>query len=155
MIDGDRVVHEVRYPHPVQAVWRALTDPRELAAWLMPNDFAPEPGRRFRLDAQPGFGIIDGEVIEVEPPHLLSCRWIVQGVPTTVTIRLRPGEDANSTLLRLEHIGLTAGQRTSFNAGWDDKFGRDLGLVLSGARDPARSRENQGLHRHPDLEMQQ
>ena len=49
MIDGDRVVHEVRYGHPVQAVWHALTDPAELAAWLMPTDFAPEPGRRFRL----------------------------------------------------------------------------------------------------------
>jgi len=27
VIDGDRVVHEVKYPHPVQAVWDALTDP--------------------------------------------------------------------------------------------------------------------------------
>jgi hypothetical protein len=26
VIDGDRVVHEVRYPHPVQAVWHALTE---------------------------------------------------------------------------------------------------------------------------------
>ncbi|GEM_PF-1460268 len=52
MIDGDRVVHEVRYAHPVRAVWRALTDPAELAAWLMPNDFAPTVGHRFRLDAQ-------------------------------------------------------------------------------------------------------
>jgi hypothetical protein len=32
VIDGDRVVHEVRYAHPVQAVWHALTDPRELTA---------------------------------------------------------------------------------------------------------------------------
>ena len=46
MIDGDRIVHEVRYAHPVHAVWQALTDPAELAAWLMPSDFGPEPGRR-------------------------------------------------------------------------------------------------------------
>jgi hypothetical protein len=50
--------------------------------------------------------------------------------------------------------GLTASQRTSFDAGWGGKFGHDLGLVLTGARDPARSRADQGLHRHPDLEMQ-
>ena len=153
MIDGDRVVHEVRYGHPVQAVWHALTDPAELAAWLMPTDFAPEPGRRFRLDARPEFGIIDGEVVDVDPPHLLRCRWTVQGVPTTVTVRLRTGDDGG-TVLRLEHAGLTASQRTGFDAGWGGKFGYDLGLVLTGARDPARSRADQGLHRHPDLEMQ-
>jgi uncharacterized protein YndB with AHSA1/START domain len=54
VIDGDLVVHEVRYAHPVQAVRRALISRAELAAWLMPNDFAAEPGRRFRLDARPG-----------------------------------------------------------------------------------------------------
>lgn len=74
MIDGDRVVHEVRYAHPVQAVWHALTDP-------------------------------------------------------------------------------LAGDRTSFNGGWGDKLDHDLVLVLAGARDPARSRAEQGLYRHPDLEM--
>jgi uncharacterized protein YndB with AHSA1/START domain len=159
VIDGDLVVHEVRYAHPVQAVWRALTDPKELAAWLMPNDFAPEAGHRFRLDARPGFGIIEGEVIQVEPPHLLRCRWIVEGVPTTVTVRLRADDggdgDGAGTLLRLEHAALLPGQRNSFNAGWGDKFERDLGLVLDAERDPARSREIQGLYRHPDLEMQQ
>jgi uncharacterized protein YndB with AHSA1/START domain len=154
VIDGDRIVHEVRYAHPVHAVWQALTDPAELAAWLMLNDFAPQPGHRFRLDARPGFGIIDGEVIDVEPPHLLRCRWTVQGLPTTVTIRLRAGDDDGSTVLRLEHAGLTADQRTSFSVGWGEKLGLDLGLVLSGARDPARSRQRRGLHRHPDLEMQ-
>jgi uncharacterized protein YndB with AHSA1/START domain len=153
VIDGDRIVHEVRYAHPVQAVWHALTDPKELAAWLMPNDFAAAAGHRFRLDARPGFGIIDGEVIDVEPPHLLRCRWTVEGVPSTVTIRLRP--DGTGTVLRLEHADLTADQRTSFNAGWGDKLGHDLGLVLTGARDPARSRHDHGLHRHPDLEMGQ
>jgi uncharacterized protein YndB with AHSA1/START domain len=153
VIDGDQVVHEVRYAYPVHAVWQALTDQKELAAWLMPNDFAPEPGHRFRLDARPGFGIIDGEVIDAEPPHLLRCRWTVQGVPTTVTIRLRAGDDGGSTVLRLEHGGLTAGQRTSFNGGWGDKLGTDLGLVLTGTRDPARSVADDGLHRHPDLEM--
>ncbi len=113
------------------------------------HDFAPEPERRFRLDALPGFGIIDGEVVDVDPPHLLRCRWTVQGVPTTVTIRLRTS-DGGGTVLRLEHAGLTASQRTSFDSGWGDKFGHDLGLVLTGARDPARSRADQGLHRHPD-----
>lgn len=28
---------EVTYPHTPERVWRALTDPKALAAWLMPN----------------------------------------------------------------------------------------------------------------------
>lgn len=46
MIDGDRIVHEVRYAHPVHAVWHALTDPGELAAWLMPMTSGRELGWR-------------------------------------------------------------------------------------------------------------
>jgi uncharacterized protein YndB with AHSA1/START domain len=53
LIDGTRVVHEVRFPYPPERVWRALTDHAELSAWLMPNDFTPEEGARFRLDARP------------------------------------------------------------------------------------------------------
>ncbi|HLQ57163.1 MAG TPA: hypothetical protein VK162_23195 [Streptosporangiaceae bacterium] len=77
-------------------------------------------------------------------------------MPTTVTVRLRAddGGDGAGTLLRLEHAALLPRQRTSFNAGWGDKFERDLGLVLGAERDPARSREIEGLYRHPDLEMQ-
>ncbi len=63
MIEGERVVHTARYSHPVDAVWRALTEPGPLAVWLMPNDFAPVVGHRFRLDARPMFGFIEGEVL--------------------------------------------------------------------------------------------
>jgi uncharacterized protein YndB with AHSA1/START domain len=51
VIDGDRVVHEVHYAHPIETVWEVVTDPDAIAAWLMPNDFAPVVGHRFRLDA--------------------------------------------------------------------------------------------------------
>jgi uncharacterized protein YndB with AHSA1/START domain len=151
MIDGDRVVQEHRYPHPVEAVWHALTDPDALAAWLMPNDFALVVGHRFRLDARPEFGFIDGEVLEVAPPTLLRCRWTVDGVPTTLTVRLQA--EGDGTLLRLEQAGLGPEKGANFDGGWGEKLGRDLELVLAGARDPARTRLDGGLYRHPDLEM--
>jgi uncharacterized protein YndB with AHSA1/START domain len=153
VIDGDSVVHEVHYAHPVEAVWQALTDPAALAAWLMPNDFAPAVGHHFRLDSRPDFGFIDGEVVEIDPPHLLRCRWTVDGVPTTVTVRLRA--DGRGTLLRLEHVGLGPEPSASFDGGWGSKLHHDLGLVLAGDRDPARSRVDQGLYRHADLEVPQ
>jgi uncharacterized protein YndB with AHSA1/START domain len=152
VIDGGRVVHEVRYPHPVQAVWHALTDPASLSAWLMPTDFAPAAGHRFRLDARPEFGFIDGEVVDVSPPHLLRCRWTVEGVPTVLTVRLQ-ADGTSGTLLRLEHSGLPEVPGASFDGGWGAKLTHDLGLVLGGVRDPARSRVEQGLHRHPDLDQ--
>ena len=128
MIEGERVTHEVHYPHPVDAVWSALTEPGALAIWLMPNDFAPLPGHRFRLDARPGFGFIDGEVLDVEPPHLLRCRWTIEGVDTLVTFRLEP--EGSGTRLALEHIGLSGPRHLEFDPGWDAKLSGDLQQLL-------------------------
>jgi uncharacterized protein YndB with AHSA1/START domain len=153
VIDGDRVVHEVHYAHPVSAVWEALTDPAALAAWLMPNDFAPVVGHRFRLDARPELGFIDCEVLDVEPPHLLRYTWTVDGALTTVTVQLRA--DSSGTLLRLDHEALGTERRGGVDQGWGDKLHDDLRLVLTGGRDPARSRVGGGVYRHPDLEASQ
>jgi len=152
VIEDGRVVHEVRYPHPVTAVWQALTDPAALASWLMPNDFDAAVGRRFRFDAAPGFGIVDGEVLDVDAPRLLRCRWTIDGMPTTVTFRLRA--DGTGTVLRLEHDGLPPGPALSFDGGWGSKLADDLGLVLAGTRDPAAAFTDRGLVRHPDLAPQ-
>jgi len=150
VIEDGNVVHEVRYPHPVPAVWDALTDPSALAAWLMPNDFALTVGHRFRLDARPRYGMIDGEVLDVDPPRLLRCRWTIEGVPTTVTVRLHA--DGDGTVLHLEHVRLTPEMRPDFDGGWGQKLGTDIDLVLAGDRDPERSYVDDGLRRHSDLE---
>lgn len=147
MIEGDAVVHEVRYARAIDVVWQAITDPAALAAWLMPNDFLPEPGHRFHLDARPSFGFVEAEVVDVHPPTLLRCTWTIDGVATIVTIRLR--ELDGETVLRLEHerAPLDAG----FDEGWSDKLHVGLNQVLGGTRDPAQSRVREGLYRHPDL----
>ena len=69
-------------------------------------------GHRFRLDARPDFGFIDGEVIEIEPPSLLRCRWTVEGVPSTVSIRPHP--DGDGTRLELEHLRLPPNAQPNF-----------------------------------------
>jgi uncharacterized protein YndB with AHSA1/START domain len=128
MIRGDRILHEARYAHPVESVWRALTEPTELAVWLMPNDFVAEVGHRFQFDARPDFGFIDAEVLEIEAPRLLRCRWVVDGTPTTVTIRVEP--DGDGTLLMLEHEALPPEPRTQFDGGWASKLQHDLAVLL-------------------------
>jgi uncharacterized protein YndB with AHSA1/START domain len=146
VIVGDTIVHEVRYAHPIDAVWRAITEPTAIAAWLMANDFVAEAGRRFHLDASPSYGVVDCEVVDVEPPTLLRCTWMLDGVPSVVTIRLR--EDDGDTVLHLEHE--LAPQPAVFDDGWGDKM-RQLGEVLAGERDPSEShpRPHDGLYAHP------
>lgn len=76
------LIFEAIYPHPPERVWHALTDSAALAAWLMPNDFVPQVGHRFtfRAPPQPWFdGIVQCEVLIVEPPRQLSYTW--QGRP--------------------------------------------------------------------------
>lgn len=68
------------YKHGIEDVWAALTDPYALAEWLMPvTFFEPKVGSRFRFQFDPErlcpTGIVDCEVLEVEPPHRLAWSW--------------------------------------------------------------------------------
>ncbi|GAA1035712.1 SRPBCC domain-containing protein [Virgisporangium ochraceum] len=102
---------ETDLPHPVDQVWAALTDPAALAEWVMPVEgFAPAPGTTFRFRAKPmpGWdGVIDCEVLEVEPPHRMVLRW--QGSrmrsPTTLTWRLTAIPEG--TRFRIDHQGFS------------------------------------------------
>ena len=49
------------YPHPIERVWRALTDSEAMTDWLMPNDFEPKIGHKFRFHTKPAPGF-DGTV---------------------------------------------------------------------------------------------
>lgn len=132
MIRAGRIEHEITYPHPPARVWRALVDPRELGVWLMPNDFVAEVGRRFTFDARPTLGWIAGEVLEVDPPRLLRCRWSGAFGDTVVAFELTP--TAEGTRLRLEHRDWDdehVGERDGFDGGWHDKLTKDLPGLLT------------------------
>jgi uncharacterized protein YndB with AHSA1/START domain len=68
------------YARAIDDVWAALTDGHALAEWLMPTTFAAaETGHRFRFQYDPDFfcpaGIVECEVLEVEPPVLMVWSW--------------------------------------------------------------------------------
>lgn len=99
---------EAIYPHPVEAVWEALTDAEALGEWLMPNDFQPRVGHRFqfRTKPAPGFdGIVDCEVIELVERQRLAFTWRGGGIDTVVTFTL--AAVPQGTRLTLEHTGFT------------------------------------------------
>ncbi|WP_366511101.1 SRPBCC domain-containing protein [Mesorhizobium sp.] len=54
-------------------VWRALTEPELLAAWMMPNDILPQAGKRFAFVGPDT--PIECEVLNIEPGKLLRYSW--------------------------------------------------------------------------------
>jgi uncharacterized protein YndB with AHSA1/START domain len=92
-------------------VWRAITQPELVAAWLGPNNIAPEVGRRFVVEPTPDKPV-DCEVLESEPDRRLSYRWreadeLGRVVDSTVIFEVTPTPRGGSHL-RLVHSGFRA-----------------------------------------------
>ena len=134
---------EVFLPHPPEDVWLALTDPQALAEWLMPNNFEPVAGHKFRFHVDPMPGPYPGgsecQVLEVDAPRRLAYTWSCLRKdqtkplppPTTVTWTLTP--ISGGTLLVLEHSGLENESfwlRFSMKMGWGRMLGKLLPTVL-------------------------
>ncbi len=70
--DGDAIVVETVYHHPIERVWRALTSSEALAVWLMPNDFVPRVGHHFTFTTAPQHqwnGTVHCRVTVLDPPY--------------------------------------------------------------------------------------
>lgn len=124
-------------PHPPSEVWDALTNRDRLAAWLMPNDFEAEVGRRFSLDTG-SWGITECEVLEVQPQRLLRYTWRNGPLDTEVMWRLVP--EGRGTRLLLEHRGFDLDQPAQRSAhdgmgqGWRSEVLTALASHLAAAR---------------------
>jgi uncharacterized protein YndB with AHSA1/START domain len=135
-------------PAPRPAVYRALSDPGELAKWWGPRGFtAPsvhfEPcvGGSYRIAMQPPDGdrfYLSGEFREVDPPARLAYtfRWDPPDPDdrqTVVTLSLRDGGERTEVLLTQGEFA-TEERRALHEDGWTDSFGR-LEQVLGQAPD--------------------
>src|ERR1017187_5518298 len=81
------LVIEREMPHPPEKIWRALTEGKLIEEWLMKNDFQPVVGHRFQFHATPvpsWNGVIDCEVLVVEPNSRLSYSWGSLGLESAV-----------------------------------------------------------------------
>lgn len=92
-----------------EKVWRALTVPAMVEAWLMPNTMdAVKAGERFALDDREQGQKIDCELLDVTPHRRLSYSWREAGeAPALVTFELSPN-DTGGTSLRVRHGPLLA-----------------------------------------------
>ena len=135
----DRIVLEHTYAYAIEHVWAALTDPAELAEWLMPGDFKAVVGHRltFRCDPHPEYdGTVEVEILEVDKPRRLSYSWKTSNMahPTIVTFVLAPTRDGG-TRLRLEHSGFEGESGRImfpiFKGGWGHKLELQLEPVIA------------------------
>lgn len=91
-----------RLRHPVEAVWRAITDPREIERWTgMRPELDLRPGGEYVTHHGSGDRVVD-RVVRVDPPHLFEHTFWVHVNPTAlVTWELHPVADG--CLLVLTH----------------------------------------------------
>lgn len=128
------VVIERVFPHAPAKVWRALTESPLIAQWLMKNDFEPVAGRRFQLRSDPvpnWDGVIECEVLVVEPAKRLSYSWSTMGLASAVLFTLTP--TGGGTQVRMEHSGFPSDQDAAYKGatyGWKSFLGK-LETVLA------------------------
>jgi uncharacterized protein YndB with AHSA1/START domain len=123
------VVVEREIPFPPERIWRALTQPHLIEAWLMKNDFKPVVGHRFDLRAD--WGAVDCRVLAVEPNKTLSYTWEAHGLESVVTWTLTAS--STGTRLRMQQSGFRPDQSQAYQgakAGWPRFFG-NLEQVLA------------------------
>ena len=116
------------FPHPVEKVWQAITDPAAIAEWLFTCDFKPAVGHKFtfRTTPPPGStwrGWTDMEVLELDPPTRMVWAWESADIdePTRVTFELSAVD--GGTLLNLSHTGdSTSDDIASVSEGWPRKL---------------------------------
>jgi len=123
------VTVEREFAHAPQKIWRALTQPHLIEAWLMKNDFVPAKHHRFKLSAD--WGAVDCEVLEIEPNRTLSYTWAAMGLDSVVTWTLTP--TGAGTHLKMEQTGFQPGQDAAYNGakyGWN-RFTAALDEVLA------------------------
>lgn len=131
-----------------ERVWRALTDPEELASWF--------PDETVDLDVRPGgdgwwrwkeHGRYAVRFDVVEPPRRLVWTWareadtpVEEAATTTVEWVLEPREDGGTTVSLRESGFLTAEAREQNVHGWKHELGELVEHLEAGVGGPAGDR---------------
>src|SRR5258705_13136180 len=123
------------YPVPPEKLWRALTENPLIAQWLLKNDFEPVVGRKFQFRSEPvpnWDGVIDCEVLIVDPLKRLSYSWSSLRLDSVVLFTLAPAEGGPH--VRMEPSGFRPDQQQAYGGakyGWQ-KFLGALERVVGG-----------------------
>ena len=129
MIDGRPVLRfERKLAHPVEKVWRALTEPAEMSGWFPWHvELDPRVGGRIGFTHPKGIATApDAVITEWEPPHVFAYTW------NDESLRWELAEDGAGCVLVFTH-GLTDRPAAAkIAAGWHVSLDA-LDSVLDGA----------------------
>ncbi len=123
-IDGRPALRfERRLAHPMERVWRAVTEPAELAQWFVaPVAWTPALGETFEGEGQ------SGEITALEAPRLLAWSWGEE----RYALQLAPAGDG--CLLVFTHVfDPSYGPAAQHAAGWETYLERLDALLDGGA----------------------
>ena len=115
-IDGRPALRfERRLPHAIERVWRAVSEPAELAQWFVaPVDWIPEEGETFEAAGD------TGRVTAVEPPTTLAWEWGAE----RYRFELSATGDNTTTLVFTHVFSGALGPDWQHAAGWETYFNR-------------------------------
>lgn len=107
---------ERRLRHPVEKVWRALTQPSELGHWFPSQvELDLRPGGKVRfIEDDDEYPSLDGEITDLDPPRLIAYTWDTDHLRW----ELRPDGDGDGCLLTLTHTFDDRSGAASFASGW-------------------------------------
>jgi uncharacterized protein YndB with AHSA1/START domain len=114
--DRPAVRFERTLAHPVEAVWRAVTDPAELAHWF-PAALTVDlrVGGRMTFTFPEGDGPAqEGEVVDLDPPRRFAFSWDRDDL----RFDLEPLDGGAGCLLRFTHVLARRDQAAMVAAGW-------------------------------------
>jgi uncharacterized protein YndB with AHSA1/START domain len=124
---GDAVVLTFtrRLAHPLEKVWRAVSEPDHLAAWF-PHEIVGErragASLRFVMTGGDGF---DGEMLVFDPPTVMELLW------GTDRLRIELQPDGAGTRLTLTDTFTELGKAARDATGWHECLDR-LGNEVDG-----------------------
>jgi uncharacterized protein YndB with AHSA1/START domain len=114
-IDGRPALRfERRLPHAIERVWRAVSEPAEMAAWFVATvPWIPEEGETFDVAGA------SGRITVVDPPQTLAWEWGAERYRFELT------SHADGTTLVFTHVfSGELGPDWQHAAGWETYLNR-------------------------------
>ena len=126
----DLIRKEMQYNHPIADIWDAISNEDEISALFIKAEFKAEVGYQYTFTHEEI--TITGKVLEVDPIYNLVYTWVMGGTDVETTVKWRLEENAEGTLLVVEHSGISdypteemiTNMFTHYSEGWDGCISR-------------------------------
>lgn len=112
------LVFERRIAASPERIWRALTEPEELEAWLARAELELRPGAAIVLtfDNEDAESVMHGTITDVQEGRVIEYSWGEGNVESVVRFEIAP--DGDGTRLTLTHTFERVDDLSGFGAGW-------------------------------------